>query len=400
MSAYCELHIRIRTPPYLLREPFAVRPGLGDRRLELNVLDEDLLLGVDEQHPARLEAALEYNVFRGDVVDADLGGHHKHVVLGDVEAGGPQPVPVEHGADVAAVGEGHECGPVPRLHHAGRPLVVVALLLLHGAVVLPRLGEHGHDRLGHRALAGHRQELEHAVGGAGVGEARLDDREQLLQLAAEDLALHHALARLHQVHVAAQSVYLAVVGEHSQRVRAFPGREGVGAEPRVHERQVGVELRVQQVGVVVPELVGGEEALVDDGLVGQRADVEAAVRPGQLVRRPLAQHEDLARELDVAHVGVAGNEEHLPRPRLALARHPADRRRVRRDVAPEEDFEADLLRQGVELILGLHVLVRVEIEDARGILPKLRQVDVRLCTATTKTRVLGECGQLESSITR
>ena len=70
--------------------------------LELLVVDDPALLGVDQEHPARLQPALdERRRSGGDVEHADLGGHDDQVVLGDVVARGPQAVAVEHGADHA-----------------------------------------------------------------------------------------------------------------------------------------------------------------------------------------------------------------------------------------------------------------------------------------------------------
>jgi len=56
-------------------------------------------------------------------------------------------LPVQDSTDVAAVGEGQERRPVPRLHGAGRPVVEVALLSSHRQIVLPRFRHHRHDSL-------------------------------------------------------------------------------------------------------------------------------------------------------------------------------------------------------------------------------------------------------------
>ena len=88
---------------------------------------------VDEEHAARLQAALVQDVLGRDVEHADLGRHDDQVVLGDVVARGPQAVAVEHGADAHAVGEGDRRRAVPRLHQAGVVFVERLLLLAHAS---------------------------------------------------------------------------------------------------------------------------------------------------------------------------------------------------------------------------------------------------------------------------
>ena len=55
-------------------QPLGVRLLGGELRLDLVVLDDAVLGGVDEEHPAGLEAALADDLGGVDVEDADLGG--------------------------------------------------------------------------------------------------------------------------------------------------------------------------------------------------------------------------------------------------------------------------------------------------------------------------------------
>ena len=82
---------------------------------------------------------------------------------------------------------------------------------------------------------------------------------------AEQLGLELALAGAHPVAVALDGVDLAVVRDHPERLRERPRREGVGRVARVHERELGGEALVGQVGVERLELQGGDHALVDEG---------------------------------------------------------------------------------------------------------------------------------------
>ena len=79
-------------------QPLVVRVLGGELALDLLVLDDPVLVGVDEEHPARLEPALADDRRRVDVEHADLGGQHDEAVVGD---------------PVAATGAGR-CGRAPR----------------------------------------------------------------------------------------------------------------------------------------------------------------------------------------------------------------------------------------------------------------------------------------------
>ena len=85
--------------------------------LDLVVVDDPALGGVDQEHAPGLEPALAGRPVRlVDVEHADLGGHHHEAVAGDPVAAGAQTVAVEHRADDRAVGEGDRGRAVPRLH--------------------------------------------------------------------------------------------------------------------------------------------------------------------------------------------------------------------------------------------------------------------------------------------
>ena len=74
-----------------------------------------------------------------------------------------------------------------------------------------------------------------------------------------------SLARRHPVDVAAHRVDLAVMRDHAVGMRERPGREGVGGEALVHQRERANEVLVVQIEVILAELVGEQHALVDDG---------------------------------------------------------------------------------------------------------------------------------------
>ncbi len=115
------------------------------------------------------------------------------------------------------------------------------------------------------------QQLDDLVERQGVGGAGRVDREQAAQAAGQVGAGEVGLAGGHPVAVAADRVDLAVVGDHPERVGQRPGREGVGGEARVDQRDRADEPLVAQVGVELRHLGGRQHPLVDDG-AGREAD--------------------------------------------------------------------------------------------------------------------------------
>jgi hypothetical protein len=107
--------------------------------------------------------------------------------------------------------------------------------------------DHHHHRVRERA-AGEDEQLERVVEHRRVAAVRVDDREDLLDVVAEELGLEERLAGVHPVDVAAERVDLAVVRDVAVRVRAVPARERVRAEARVDERERRLHRGVLQVG--------------------------------------------------------------------------------------------------------------------------------------------------------
>ena len=224
---------------------------------------------VDQQHLAGLQPPLGDDVLFRHRQHADFRGHDDAVVAGDDVARRAQAVAVERGADLAAVGEGDRRRAVPRLHQRGVVFVEGAALLVHQRIAGPGFRDHHHHRMGER-IAAHDQEFERVVEAGGVGLALVGDRPQLADVGAEFRRRHRGLPRRHPVVVAAQRVDLAVMRDHAVGMRQRPGREGVGGEALVHQRQRALEIRIVQVGVIGAELVGEEHALVDHGAARDR----------------------------------------------------------------------------------------------------------------------------------
>ena len=265
------------------------------------------------------------------------------LVAGDEIARRAQAVAVEGGADLAAVGEGDRRRAVPRLHQRGVVLVEGATLLVHERVARPGLRNHHHHRVRERVAALH-QEFERIVEAGGVGLALVGDRPQLVDVVAEQVGGHRRLARRHPVDVAAQRVDLAVVRDHPVGMRERPGREGIGGEALVHERERALEILVVQIGIIGAELVGQEHALVDDGAAGDGHRVIAG-KPALLaridrIRNRLAQDVEPPLELVLGLDLLAAPDEHLQVHGLGRLHRFAQRRIVGGHLAPAQERHA------------------------------------------------------------
>jgi hypothetical protein len=339
----------------VLPQPLAVRVLGRQARLDLVVGDDPPLARIHEEDPAGVEPLLDEDVLRRNVEDADFGGHDDEVVLRDVVARRPEPVPVEHGADYRAVREGDRRRPVPGLHERGMVLVEGPALRAHALVPLPGLGDHHQDGVGEGAPV-HHQELEHVVEDRRVAAAFADDREDLLEVVAEEVGPAERLAGPHPVDVAAERVDLPVVGDVAVGMRERPGRERVGAEPLVDERKGRLDVRVGEIRVHRLDLVRAQHPLVDQSAGGQARDVEEAL-PREVegvhgVFDPLPDHVELPLEMSlVPHAGAAADK-HLRDVRLDRRRRRADEPVVGGHRAPAEEPLAflldDLSHEGLE----------------------------------------------------
>ena len=367
----------------VLVEPLSVRALGGDRALDFLVVDDAALHGVDQEHAAGLQSALQHDVLRRQVEHAGLRGHDDQVVLRHVVARRAQAVAIEHGADQPPVGERDGGGPVPGLHQARVVLVERALAVVHALVVRPGLRDHHHHRVRQRAARQH-QELERVVEHPRVAAVRVDDRPDVRDVGAEGVGLEARLAGVHPVGVAAHGVDLAVVREVAVRVRAVPARKGVGAEPRMDERERRLDRRVLQVQEILVELPGEQHALEDDGAAREADDVPVLGsghrRGADLVVGALADHVQLALEVELVGDRGIAPDEHLAHEGLAgsggFAEHPV--RHLHR--APAEHLLALGLHDLLEALLDQapHGRVPGQEDDAAAVLTGRRQRKARL----------------------
>ena len=109
-------------------------------------------------------------------------------------------------------------------------------------------------------------------------EAGLHEREELLEVVAEEGRGERRLARGERVEVTLERVDFAVVGKGAEGVGERPARKGVRGVALVDDREGGDEVGIGEVLVETLDLRGEEEALVDDRLRGAGAEVDI-VRP-------------------------------------------------------------------------------------------------------------------------
>ena len=64
-----------------------------------------------------------------------------------------------------------------------------------------------------------------------------DQRPNFIQIVAQDRRADRRMARGHPIHVAAQRVDLAVMGDHAERMGQFPAWEGISGKPLMHQGQ-------------------------------------------------------------------------------------------------------------------------------------------------------------------
>ena len=259
-------------------------------------------------------------------------------------------VPIQRCADQFAVGEAYGRGAVPGFHHRGVVLIEPAPVQVHLGIADPRFGDEHHHRMRQRTAARH-EELECIIEAGGITLLVVHDWEQLRDVFAEKIGLQPSLARAHPIDVALQRVDLAVVADIAIGVSQGPGRERVGAEPRMDQRERAAHCGFVQIDVVLRHLVRQQQTFIDDGVAGEARDVEVftAFDHGYPhgIFRPLADHVELA--LELRRRERAARDEDLSDYRLGPARLNADRVAVYRYIAPAQEmrvfFGDDLLEE-------------------------------------------------------
>ena len=119
------------------------------------------------------------------------------------------------------------------------------------------------------------EELKHIVKAGRVTLARRNEREKLLQIIADDIALHVRLTGTQTIEVTAQRIDFAVVSEVTERVRERPSRECVRGVTLVNKRNRRFEIEIVQILVKTFNLACQKQALVHNATAAAAANVEA-----------------------------------------------------------------------------------------------------------------------------
>ena len=119
------------------------------------------------------------------------------------------------------------------------------------------------------------EKLEHVVKAGRVALARRNEREKLLQVVTDNIALQVRFAGTQAVEVAAQRIDFAVMSEVAERMCKRPSRESVRGVALVNERNRGFEIEIVQVLVEAFNLACQKQALVHDATAAAAADIEA-----------------------------------------------------------------------------------------------------------------------------
>ena len=350
-------------------QPLGVRVRVGQRALDLGIIDDTALFQVDQQHLAGPQPPFADDLLLRHRQHTGLGGEDHVVVVGNDVARRAQPVAVQGGTDLPPVGEGDRRRPVPGFHQRGVIFVERAPLRPHQLVAGPGLRDQQHHRVRQRVAAGD-EDLQRVVDARGVGLAVRDDRPHLGEVRPDQVRRHRAPPGIHPVDVAAQGVDLAVVRQEAVRMRQLPGREGVGGEALVHQRQRRFRQWIAQIEIEAADLRRQQQSLVDHGAGRERRHVQIA-EPRQVplaldrahvVEDLLADRQDLPFERGLILDPRAGGDDRLADHRHRFDDAFAETAQVDRHVAPAD--------QG--LALGDdHRLEMADGELARGFL--LRQ---------------------------
>ena len=204
--------------------------------LDFRVVDDAAFLQVDQQHLAGLQPPFADDFLLRHRQHAGFRGHDHVVVVGDDVARRTQPVAIQRGADLPTVGEGDRRRAVPRLHQRRVVFVERLAVRIHQRIVRPGFRDQHHHRMRQRVAAGD-QDFQRVVDAGGIRLAMRNDRPHLVQIRPDQVRFHRPAPRIHPVDVAADGVDFAVMGQEAVRVRQLPGRERVGGEALMHQRQ-------------------------------------------------------------------------------------------------------------------------------------------------------------------
>ena len=326
--------------------PFAVRETRGDFLRDFRIFLELARLQISVNHHTRAETALGDDIGRvgHDITeDTNFRGDVDVIIGRAPEARRAQPVAVEAGAELLAIGEDEQRWTIPRFLH---PSVIIVEIVnfrerrIEFRVVAVRFRHKQHHSLRRRAAGSH-QELRDSVEVGGIGGSRITDRAEFRFTTAPDRVLHISFLRRHPVQVTLKGVDLTVVSQETHRLRERPLRRRVRGETAVVNRELRLVVGVFQILVELAQHRGSKHTLVHNRAGAQGANVEALSQHGVGARRlfaRLARDEQLALELFAFQARPV--DENLFVHRARHLRERTDDGVVHRNRTPTEHLEA------------------------------------------------------------
>ena len=190
------------------RDRSRVEPGVPVLPRETRIAEVDTAVREIDLHAGSgVENPLSPNARLIDRKGSGFGAEIKRLI-GKGPPGRAEPVPVQPGADVPAVGVHDDCGAIPRLHRAAPEFVVLALSV--------RRGHHdGEQVLDLRYAAPVHQGLDHLVEAPGIADPGMCDE---LVLREPERFFPGERARA----VPCDRVDLAVMGDQAEGLRLVP----------------------------------------------------------------------------------------------------------------------------------------------------------------------------------
>ena len=135
---------------------FVLRRGAVEKRLQLLILIEDVVLKIGQHHLAWAEATAVHDLLGIEIHQSGFRASNHQVILGDEESTRPQAVAIQRRANDVPVGKGNRRRSVPRLN-------AVAVIGQEGRMTAGIARRHHHaDRLGNRAAIAS-QQFDHFV---------------------------------------------------------------------------------------------------------------------------------------------------------------------------------------------------------------------------------------------
>ena len=203
--------------------------GLGIRQpvFQFAVEIKPALLQIDTDHLAGADPTFAYNLHFINRHHAGFRADNQHVVLRQGIAKRPETITVKPGNNPAAIRRADGGGSIPRFHD--RVAIGVKRLVLDRHIFLVAPAFRDQQGFRHRrAATGADQYLEHRIQRGAVGPARLNNRLHIVGAVSERVGNHADFMAFHPVDIAADGIDLAVMREHTERLRQIPSGECIG----------------------------------------------------------------------------------------------------------------------------------------------------------------------------